>query len=92
MDLRGRCTAILEDPDAFRPATQFQAAQLGLQQPGMAAALQAGAAGRARVPRAVVPAALFAAQVVSEVMGWVKDVPSMGTSTLTGEAQEGPGM
>ncbi|KAI8462821.1 MAG: hypothetical protein J3K34DRAFT_527482 [Monoraphidium minutum] len=96
VDLRGRCTAVLEDPDAFRPSSQFQAppavAALYLHAPGGAAAAAAAAAaagaGGGRVgrppPRAVVPAALFAAQVVGEALGWLRDVPCAGTATLTG--------
>ena len=73
VDLRGRCTAMLEDPDAFRPATVFAAA-----------AGEPSAGNRGRPARSIVPAATFAAKVVEEVMGWVRDIPCASSKTLNG--------
>ena len=86
VDLRGRCTSMLEDPDAFRPAPTFQAvtataaATTSLQQQ----APHVGSLCGGRPVRAIVPAAQFAAHVIGEVMSWVRDVPCIGSATLAG--------
>lgn len=71
VDLRGRCTAALEDPEGFKP-------QLGF---GALAASDGISCGAAMVP--ILPAALFTEQVLEEVLTWTHAMPAFASS-LTG--------
>ncbi len=70
-----RCTAALDDPEAFRPQIGLSTAALG--------------STRARSQRPVVPAARFTEQVTEDVMAWVSAMPAFSSSTLTGELLQG---
>lgn len=71
VDLRGRCTAALEDPEGFKP-------QLGF---GALAGGDGSGGGAAMVP--ILPAALFTEQVLEEVLTWSHAMPAFAPS-LTG--------
>jgi hypothetical protein len=77
VDLRGRCTAALEDPEGFRPQIGFGAAG------GAADASSGGAAG---VP--ILPAALFTEQVLEEVVTWTHAMPAFASSLTGGRTGE----
>ena len=75
-----RCTASLEDSDSFRPQLAFGGAIIS-KGPRPDVPVPKG-----RVGGALVPAAIFAQQVVSEVVGWSSAIPTPAAGTLIGEA------
>ncbi|KXZ42768.1 hypothetical protein GPECTOR_119g399 [Gonium pectorale] len=94
VDLRGRCTAALEDPDAFRPQVGFGAATASAAA-GPAAGASAGstagsqpdagggaADGSAAATRSVVPIARFIEGVLRELLAAAKALPPFKSAFL----------
>lgn len=76
MPCRARCSAALEDPEAFKPRSRLRAPY------------QAGAGPEGRP---LLPAALAAERMVEEMLGWAAQVPPFATH-LTGEQTVAQGL